>query len=343
MGREEDVISIGVNAFKGSIHEGPIKEENIFLSPYSQKWVRWKLREVNNYLLKKALLKTAQRRIDDVITSYSYDIMHIVNHGLLSAYPCREKYLKEKKLWVSFHDHYSEGSSFEDAKKLWQHAHRRIVISKELGMKYAEEFGNKNFEIITDGLLENEISEPKHKSKDTITIYFGGLLHYHYIPLFKVLEDVLNTIAKQGIKINFILRGVSFTLFKNNLFNVQYRNDFVSDAEIQKELNEADILYLPIKFNNPEFYLYSLSTKMIGYLGAPGIILYHGPAGSAAFKLLNEEKAAVCCTSMEATGMLNALSALINNAEKVSANAKRLARGRFELKAIQRSFWIGQL
>jgi hypothetical protein len=209
-------------------------------------------------------------------------------------------------------------------------------------MKYAEEFGNKDFEIITDGLLEHEISEPRRKNKNTITIYFGGLLHYHYIPLFKVLEDVLNTIAEQGIKINFILRGVSFTLFKNNLFNVEYRNDFVSDTEIQKELNEADILYLPIKFNNPEFYLYSLSTKMIGYLGAPGIILYHGPADSAACKLLNEENAAVCCTSMEATDMRNALFALINDAEGVSANAKRLARGRFELEAIQRSFWIGQ-
>jgi hypothetical protein len=339
MGREKDVISIGVNAFKGSIHEGPIKEENIFLSPYSQKWVRWKLREVNKYLLKKVLLKKAQKKIDDIISTNSYDIIHIVNHGILSAYPCQEKYLKGKKLWASFHDYYSESSSFEDTKKLWQQAHRRMVISNELGMKYAEEFGNKDFEIITDGLLENEISEPGSKNKNTITIYFGGLLHYHYIPLFKVMEDALNTIAKQGIKINFILRGVSFTIFKNNLFDVEYRNDFVPDEVIQAELNEADILYLPIKFNKPQFYLYSLSTKMIGYLGAPGKILYHGPEESAAYKLLNEAQAAICCTSLEINEIENAVKILIENAAQVSSNAKQLVCSNFRLEDIQKKFW----
>jgi hypothetical protein len=341
MGREKDVISVGTHNFKSRVNKGPIKEENIFVFPYSQKWVRWKFRDLNNYLLKNVMLKIAEKKVDKLISGYDYDIMHIVNHGHLSAYPCRNEYINGKKLWVSFHDYYSESSCYDDTKKLWQQADRRMVISNELGTKYAEEFGNGDFEIITDGLLENEISVPRNKNKDFITIYFGGLLHYYYMPLFSVLGTALNSIVKnKNIKIRLVVRGVHQTdLFKNNLFSVEYRNDFVSDAEIQKELNEADILYLPIKFNKPGFYLYSLSTKMVGYLGAPGKILYHGPADSAACKLLDKAQAAICCTSLKVSDLINAVQALIEDTTEVSSNAKQLACNNFRLESIQQKFW----
>jgi hypothetical protein len=341
MGREKDIISVGINTFKGSVHKGPIHEENIFLFPYQQKWIKWKMREVNDYLLKKIFLKIAQKKIDATIAAHDYDIMHIVNHGVLSAYPCREEYLKGKQLWVSFHDHYALSSSYDDTKRLWQTANRRLVISEALGKKYAETFGDKNFEIITDGLLDNEMSAPRYTSKNAITIYFGGLLHYDYIPVFKALETALNFMVKtEGIQINFIMRGVYYTkVFSNNLFNVEYRKDFVSDAAIAEELNQADILYLPIKFNNPDFYLYSLSTKMIGYLGAQGKIFYHGPANSAAGKLLKDADAAVCCSSLETNDVVNAIKSLIENTTQVSSNAKQLACNSFKLDVIQKKFW----
>jgi hypothetical protein len=343
MGREKDVISVGVNSFKSKINKGPIEEKNIFLFPYSQKWLRWKLRDLNNYTLKNVSVKIAQKRIDKIISAYDYDIMHIINHGVLSAYPCRDEYIKGKKLWVSFHDYYSESdSTFNDAQKLWQHADRRLVISEELGLKYSKEFGEKEYEIITDGLNNNEIQRPKTTGNNgLLTIYFGGLLHYDYLPLFRLLADVIEKIIETGnIKVNLVLRGVKNVPFLNNRrFTIEYRNNFVSDQEIAQELNEADILYLPIKFTRPGFYLYSLSTKMIGYLGAPGKILYHGPEESAACKLLNESEAAICCTSLQMNDVVNAIGTLTEDATAVSSNAKQLAGSNFRLESIQKKFW----
>jgi hypothetical protein len=343
MGREKDVISIGTNNFKYPVNRGPIVEKNVFLFPYPGKWIRWKLRNLNDYVLKKYFLEREKKKIHELISGAAYDIMHIVNHGDLSAFPCQDQYLKEKSLWVSFHDYYSESdSTFNDAQKLWNYADRRLVISEELGLKYSKEFGEKEYEIITDGLNNNEIQRPKSISNNgLLTIYFGGLLHYDYLPLFKLLADAIEKIIEtRNIDINLVLRGVKNVPFLNNRrFTIEYRNNFVSDQQIAQELNEADILYLPIKFTRPEFYLYSLSTKMVGYLGAPGKILYHGPAESAACKLLNEAQAAICCTSLEVNDIVNAISILINNESDVSANAKFLARTQFTLKIIQKNFW----
>jgi hypothetical protein len=78
---------------------------------------------------------------------------------------------------------------------------------------------------------------------------------------------------------------------------------------------------------------------MIGYLGAAGKILYHGPAESAAYKLLSKMQAAVCCTSLEVISVKNSVSDLIEGTEHISANAKQLACNNFGMEAIQEKFW----
>lgn len=339
--REQDVISIAANSTAFNKSMGAIKEEQIILFPQQQKWMRWRLRSMNSYLQNNLLHNINRKRIHSVIQKYNYNVIHTVNHGAYSASLFVPKLIKGKKLWASFHDHYSLCSSFLDCEMLWETADRRLVISKELGEEYARLFSQKPFEIITDGLLENEIASPKQITGQPIVIYFGGLLHYDYLPLFRVLADVLDTmILKQGFAFKFIIRGAANIGFLNDrLFEVEYRNSFISDEAIGKELNEAAILYLPIKFNNPAFYLYSLSTKMIGYLGAAGKILYHGPTDSAAYRLLCNSSAAILCTTLDKTDLYKALENALWESDQVSENAKLLAQQQFYLNRIQNEFW----
>lgn len=338
-GKEEDVFSISVNVAHNKVNTGKIKEEQLALFPQQQKWMRWKLRNINGYLQSKLMASLNRQHIRNIVQDYSCDVIHAVNHGAYSASLCTPGLIKGKQLWVSFHDHYSLCSSFSDCEMLWKTAGRRLVISKELGEEYARLFSKKPFEIITDGIKRNEFSVPRNIEGNTITIYFGGLLHYHYLELFKLLAHTLNKLAVRT-NIKLILRGTPPLDFLANAdFEVEYRNNFVSDAQIKKELDDADILYLPIKFTSPEFYKYSLSTKMIGYLGTSGTILYHGPAEGAACKLLNRHNAAVCCTSLKEDDMLNAMKTIMHKGCQFSRNSKDLATKEFSMEKIHSRFW----
>jgi hypothetical protein len=215
------------------------------------------------------------------------------------------------------------------------------MISRELGNEYQRVFGDKPFEVITDGVATEEISQPEPVAgKSPVTIYFAGLLHIDYLPLFNVLADSLEVLAWQAIPVKLILRGTSSVGFLNNRsFEVEYKQGFVTDEEVKKELDAADILYLPIKFNLPAFYLYSLSTKMVSYLGGCGTILYHGPKDSAACNFLRSNQGAICCTTLEVNDLANAVKECLQTDATFSANAKKMAFDHFLLSTLQNRFW----
>jgi hypothetical protein len=78
---------------------------------------------------------------------------------------------------------------------------------------------------------------------------------------------------------------------------------------------------------------------MISYIGAAGKILYHGPSDSAACNLLQKNNAAVLCVSLDVEEMVNNLKEIISMDNKISQNAKELAKSKFELNSIQKIFW----
>lgn len=341
-GKESQIVSLYVEGSSHTPTKNKIKEIYVREFPVHRSWMRWKLRVFFQYLREVVFLPITINRLKDIAYKTPFDILHIINHGIYSTTLCEEKFLANKKLWVSFHDHFSTTfSSFEDSKFLWNRADRRFLISKELGEEYQRLFGMKAFEIITDGVEEEEISEPKELNAITpIKIYFAGLLHLEYYPLFKVLADALDEMCEQGKRFELIMRGTQKIKFlKNRKFNVEYRSDFISDKEIKEELDDADILYLPIKFSIPDFYLYSLSTKMIGYLGSSGRILYHGPGDSAACKILEKNDAAISCISLNINDMVYSLEKILEPNVNVSKNAKIMVKNHFILEDIQRSFW----
>ncbi|MBD1393301.1 glycosyltransferase family protein [Mucilaginibacter glaciei] len=342
-GHEHDVETIIVSESIVKSARGKVKETVVHANPVIRPWARWRIRNLLIWLRVGAFKPNTIKKIRKAAAKINYDVLHVVNHYIFSAALCDEEFTRGKKLWVSFHDHYNEiKSPVADTRKLWAAAHRRLVISHELGQKYQLEFGQRPYEIITDGVTKTEINRDIRKRSPLITIYFAGLLHITYLPLFDALAKALDVLNKQGLSFKLILRGTQQLKFlQNRAFETIYRPMTLDQKELKAELDEADILYLPIKFTSPDFYLYSLSTKMVGYLASPGAILYHGPGDSAACSLLQQHDAAVCCTGLTADDLANDIRQCLTAAEEISAAAKVLVANRFDLEAIRERFWMG--
>lgn len=340
-GRETDVVSLAIEAGYYKHIKGAITEKIIPAIPLRRPWMRWRSRDVATWIREKPLKQYTIKRIRQEARVIDCDVIHIMSCGPWSTALCHEDILANKALWVSVHDHYSTTQCpFKDAALLWNRAHRRLVISPELGNEYQQLFGQLPYELITDGVLKNEISEPAETLQQPFVIYFAGLLHIEYIPLFKVLADALDILSKQGISFTLAFRGTQQLPFlKDRSFETTYLPFTPDVASLKKDLDAASILYLPIKFVDHDFYRFSLSTKMVGYLGAPGPILYHGPHDSAACRLLQLTHSAVSCTSLNVNEMVQSILHLINEKNTISANAKELARNRFSLEHIQNCFW----
>jgi hypothetical protein len=340
-GREKSIYSLVIEAGYYQSVTGNISEKIIPAIPLRRSWMKWRSRDVATWLREKPFRQYTMNRICEEANSIACDIIHVMSCGPWSTALCDDPFLSKKPLWVSFHDHFATTQCpFKDANELWNRADRRLVISEELGTEYQRLFGYKSYEIITDGVSREENSLPVETKKSPVIIYFAGLLHIEYLPLFRTLADTLDLLSKQGFKFKIILRGTQrLNFMRNRSFDIKYQPIILDDMELKQDLDSASILYLPIKFVTPDFYLYSLSTKMVGYLGASSSILYHGPGDSAACHLLQESESAVCCTSLNIHDLAKSIVYLIDGEAKVSAKAKTLAHNRFNLKLIQERFW----
>jgi hypothetical protein len=340
-GREQDVISLVAEQARVSSGNGTITETVVYAEPVVQKWARWHIRTFITWLRQKMFRSLTISKVQKAAAKLSFDKIHVVDHGPFSAALCDDAKFDAYELWVSFHDHFNTThGSFENTAKLWVRAARCLVISAELGNQYQTLFGQKPYEIITDGVKKDELTAPATTSNEVLTIYFAGLLHIDYIPLFEVLANTLDALSKQGHKFKIVLRGTQHLPFLDNRsFEIHYRPTTLDNFELKAELDQSDILYLPIKFTKPDFYLYSLSTKMVGYLGGSGAILYHGPADSAACHLLQQANAAVCCGELSEAVLSKDILKLIADKSVFSANAKKLASQQFDMDQIQSRFW----
>lgn len=340
-GHEQGITALVADGFITSLPQGNIKEVLVLASPVNRKWMRWPLRNIARWMRHKVIKPFTTAKLQRAARQIDYDIIHVVSHGPFCAALATDELCAGKQLWVSFHDHFNTAySTYNDTRTLWQRADRRLVISEEMAAEYTRLFGQGNYEVITDGVTPDEIKQPRLLEGKTFNIYFAGLLHLHYMPLFEVLANALDVLAKQGYRFKLVLRGTQQLPFlTNRQFQVDYRAVTLDNDELKAELDEADILYLPIKFTSPDFYLYSLSTKMVGYLAAPGAILYHGPADSAACNLLKKSDAALCSSGQQAEILVAEIQELITKSETLSANAKKLAAAQFDMHMLQARFW----
>lgn len=225
--------------------------------------------------------------------------------------------------------------------RAWRDAERRIVICEPMGEAYRRRFGDRPYEVITDG-LDAVPDRPRPPQPKQRRIYFMGSLHLSYHRNFTVLSRAARQVQadRPDLAVSLLCRGSGFAAPGDGLACRVL--PWGEQAQVERDLEEADLLYLPVPFE-PEyepFARYSLSTKLVTYLGSGLPILYHGPAYSAAADLLARHDAALPVTDPSPAALTDAIEHATRDRRRERAEAAlALARNRFLATDQRRRFW----
>ena len=227
--------------------------------------------------------------------------------------------------------------------RAWKEAAARFVISDALGREYCRRYGEQPYQIVTDGVSRlAELRAPAASNR--LRIYFMGLFHRGYERNLRALLEGVTRFEQAHPEI-----AVSVTFRCDHVRSQVLAGaksvtilPFADEAQVERDLRDADLLYMPLPFGDEHagFARYSLSTKMVTYVGSGVPILYHGPATAAAFQLLNRHHAALPINTLDSTEIAAFLGSLTVEARQVVArNALDLARREFMLADQKRRFW----
>ena len=227
--------------------------------------------------------------------------------------------------------------------RAWKEAAARFVISEALGREYCRRYGEAKFQVVTDGV--SELTDLRTRfAPNPLRIYFMGLFHRGYERNLRALLEAIALFerANPGLSVSMTLRCEHVR--PRVLAGVKEVTilPFADEAQVQRDMENADLLYMPLPFGDEHagFARYSLSTKMVTYVGSGLPILYHGPETSAAYQLLHKHRAAIPLTTLVPEEIATALGEL--NPERrsaVAARALELARQEFMLADQKRKFW----
>ena len=253
--------------------------------------------------------------------------------------------------FISVHDDLAYTAAHEGPREVhepamrraWLDADARFVISETLGREYSRRYGERPYDVVTDGL--SKLNSARQNSRSgTLRIYFMGLFHLGYEPNFSALLKALRIFERQNPGITTTVTCRCEYIRPHVWKDIKHVNvlPFANEAQIERDMEEADFLYMPMPFGqeHENFTRYSVSTKMVTYVGSGLPILYHGPTTSAAFDLLRRHEAAIFLTSLDPEEIARSLAELSNaQREAVVRNALDLARREFMLAEQTRKFW----
>lgn len=223
--------------------------------------------------------------------------------------------------------------------QVWNQAEARIVISDEMGKEYSRRYGEQPYLIVTDGLTT--LPDPIDRSADSLRVYFSGSRHISYEPNFVALMRALDEVSRTepGLKVSLTSRGSTLPAIP-----ARYPVCVLpwgTEQEISQDLEQADLVYLPLPFGQEfeTFSRFSLSTKMVTYLGSGLPILYHGPKDAAAGRLLAQHQAAICLETLDPLQMASTIRVQRAQTTHLVGNALTLGRNQFWLVDQRERFW----
>jgi hypothetical protein len=225
----------------------------------------------------------------------------------------------------------------------WRAADARFVITDQLGTEYCERYGDRSFSVVTDG-LQSIAERPPEPSDSALHVYFMGAYHTAYRENFDALLAALARLRGEQPEreVTLTWRGGGLPFEHESEVPTEVRG-FGPEGAPEREAGSADLLYLPLPFGRAhrDFVRFSLSTKLVTYLGTGRPILYHGPKEAAAARLLIEHDAAIVVDSPHPEDLVAALDRRLPQTRAIGANALTLARKEFSLSHVRDRFLSG--
>ncbi len=225
--------------------------------------------------------------------------------------------------------------------EVWRQAAGRTVISDAMGREYCRRYGERPFAVITDGL--GTIPARPLVRPGSLRVYFMGLFHLSYEENLAALLAALSLLRAEcpAMRISLTCRCGSLPLRLLGPANPVTVLPFGTEAEVAEDMESADLLYFPLPFGKEyeAFVRYSVSTKMVTYLGSGLPILYHGPADTAAGGMLASAGAALVAGTLVPEQIAHTLAVSSEAGPAAAENALTLARTSFQASGIKARFW----
>jgi hypothetical protein len=296
--------------------------------------------------------KRFQRRLEKELNAFRATGVHFIPHGADFISAWRAAQSLGLRFFVSIHDDLFASLTMDSIGRhalnffpeIWREATARLVISKQLGDEFCSRYGERHYEVITDGA--EVFNHPRARVAGRLNIYFMGLFHLRYEPNLSCLTRAVEILQRQNpsLVVSITLRcGGLRRGFHPGGAPVQIL-PLGSESDVENDLAKMDLLYMPLPFQSEDeaFVRFSLSTKLVTYLVSGIPILFHGPKNSAACALLSEAYAALVFDSLEIKAMAEALANVVLNPEDCLYCVERsllLARRQFQLSDQRNRFW----
>ena len=354
-GQPLEMLSINSDLYPASRVDW-ITEHHVPIRPRLGRLDRGRL-SIIGYTLEVFTRPWIKKKLLRVIEEWQPDIVHILPHWCTDFHLAwRAARERGCRVVMSVHDdiHYTlakthplRKEALEKMGEVWRDADHVFAISQELGDAYASRYGDRPYEIITDGLDKiNDAPTPIVPSR--LNVYYMGTFHYTYRDNLRALTRALSAIQREqpDLKISLTLRCDSLEKGIDSAFPARVL-PFASQETVVDDMAHADLLYLPLPFGpaHEEFIRYSMSTKMVSYLASGVPILFHGPKDAAAGRLLERHHAALTSFSLDESALVGLLKS-INDSQTRNAmveNALMLARTSFPLEVLRQRFLKGLL
>jgi glycosyltransferase involved in cell wall biosynthesis len=224
----------------------------------------------------------------------------------------------------------------------WREADERFVITRALGDEYCDRYGPAGFQVVTDGVTENDFMENRMPTSGALKVYFAGLFHRGYRPNLRGLLAALDLVSASpsGLKTSLLCRCGSLPEMPPTQTSTTVV-PFGTQDEVRTEIADSDLLYLPLMLEPgyADMIAFSLSTKLVTYLAAGAPILYHGPDRGAAYELLAAHDAAILATSNDPAEIAETILEGLSRAGELVQNARELALRDFMLSHQRERFW----
>lgn len=287
--------------------------------------------------LKRLLIEREVRMM--VITPHRYETVPAVNVARELKIPFGF-YVQDDLEYVA-HKHLLLKEAIAANAEGWRSARVRFVISNEIGEEYSRRYGQREYVIVTDGLREIA-ARPNLIVEKSLRVYFMGLYHFSYNPNLKAFLACLKILRSElpDWQIEFTAR-CGIIHFEPDQEDKVRILPYATEREVESDMENADLLYMPLPFSEDAQAMsrFSLSTKLVSYLGSGIPICYHGPEDAAANRLLKETNAAIRLNTNQPEIMAKILLEGLKSRNELVENALKLARAKFDLKTQQRRFW----
>lgn len=290
-----------------------------------------------------------EERLEALFRERGVTAVHAIPHGLEFWWAFRVARRLKIPFYLNVHDdlrynlrgHPHLDKALKWLARAWARADGRIVISDTMGEEYARRYGARDYEVITDGLNDPIRSVPRERRGASCRMYFLGAMHLTYHANVDALEEALYRLEQTGEHddVSMTLRGSAMPVRAPRIA-VEER-PFAPEELVLRDFSDVDVLYLPLPFGEEyaPFWRYSMSTKLVTYLGTGLPILYHGPEEAAVARLLASYDAAVQVHSLDPVEILQGIRSAMARHEELAANALALGEDRFSLHDQRARFW----